>query len=97
MPSGSDWESKFLFASKKSPFLRFQVLDTYQFERLAIHDVCITPDGQRLLGFGTLLSSGAGLKPCKCRAEKQIIGACVGLSPHMSLSLICDVSLQSRP
>ncbi|KAI9509318.1 WD40-repeat-containing domain protein [Russula earlei] len=50
-----------------------RVLDVYQFERLAIHDVCITPDGQRLLGFGTLLSSGAGLKPCKCRAEKQII------------------------
>ncbi|KAI0250713.1 WD40-repeat-containing domain protein [Lactifluus subvellereus] len=50
-----------------------KVLDTYHFERLAIHDVCITPDGQRLLGFGTLLSSGAGLKPSRCRAEKQII------------------------
>ncbi|KAH9060585.1 WD40 repeat-like protein [Lactarius vividus] len=50
-----------------------RVLDTYYFERLAVHDVCITPDGQRLLGFGTLLSSGAGLKPSKCRAEKQII------------------------
>ncbi|KAH9963011.1 WD40-repeat-containing domain protein [Russula dissimulans] len=50
-----------------------KVLDTYHFERLEIHDVCITPDGQRLLGFGTLMSSGAGLKPCKCRAEKQII------------------------
>ncbi|KAI0301607.1 hypothetical protein B0F90DRAFT_1817073 [Multifurca ochricompacta] len=50
-----------------------RVLDTYHFERLAIHDVCITPDGQRLVGFGTLVSSGAGLKPSKCRAEKQII------------------------
>ncbi|KAH9177768.1 WD40 repeat-like protein [Lactarius sanguifluus] len=50
-----------------------RVLDTYHFERLAVHDVCITPDGQRLLGFGTLLSSGAGLKPSKCRSEKQII------------------------
>jgi len=50
-----------------------KVLDTYHFERLVIHDVCITPDGQRLIGFGTLLSSGTGLKPCKCRAEKQII------------------------
>ncbi|KAI9465719.1 WD40 repeat-like protein [Lactarius psammicola] len=50
-----------------------RVLDTYHFDRLAVHDVCITPDGQRLLGFGTLLSSGAGLKPSKCRAEKQII------------------------
>lgn len=50
-----------------------KVLDIYHFERLAVHDVCITPDGQRLLGFGTVLSSGAGLKPSKCRAEKQII------------------------
>ncbi|KAI9441245.1 WD40 repeat-like protein [Lactarius indigo] len=50
-----------------------RVLDTYHFERLAIHDVSITPDGLRLLGFGSLLSSGAGLKPSKCRAEKQII------------------------
>ncbi|KAH9042506.1 Quino protein amine dehydrogenase [Lactarius pseudohatsudake] len=50
-----------------------RVLDTYHFERLAVRDVCITPDGQRLLGFGTLLSSGAGLEPSKCRAEKQII------------------------
>jgi len=49
-----------------------KVLDTYIFERLAIHDVCITSDGQRLVGFGILISSGAGLKPSKCRAEKQI-------------------------
>ncbi|KAF8496482.1 WD40 repeat-like protein [Russula emetica] len=49
-----------------------KVLDTYLFERLAIHDVCITSDGQRLVGFGILISSGAGLKPSKCRAEKQI-------------------------
>ena len=77
MTPGSDWQSKFV------PNLGIgshglQVLDTYHFGRLVIHDVCITPDGQRLIGFGTLLSSGVGLKPCKCRAEKQIIGACAG-------------------
>lgn len=50
-----------------------KVLDTYHFERLAIHDVSVTPDAQRLLGVGTLQSSGDGLQPSKCRAEKQII------------------------
>jgi hypothetical protein len=78
MTPGSDWQSKFSYLSKvgaKNPALCFQVLDTYHFERLVIHDVCITPDGQRLIGYGTLLSSSAGLKPSKCRAEKQIIGA----------------------
>jgi hypothetical protein len=77
MTTGSDWQSKF-YPRYYNRILCFQVLDTYHFERLVIHDVCITPDGQRLIGFGTLLSSGAGLKPCKCRAEKQIIGACIG-------------------
>ncbi|KAI0262534.1 WD40-repeat-containing domain protein [Gloeopeniophorella convolvens] len=50
-----------------------RVLDIFSFERLAINDVCVTPDGQRLLAFGTLTSSGAGLRPSKCRAEKQLI------------------------
>ncbi|KAN0131940.1 WD40 repeat-like protein [Lactarius tabidus] len=40
-----------------------KVLDTYHFERLVIHDVSVTQDGQRLLGVGTLLSSGDGLQP----------------------------------
>ncbi|KAN0131941.1 WD40 repeat-like protein [Lactarius tabidus] len=61
------------YSDAGSQDLTGKVLDTYQFERLSVRDVCITPDGQRLLGFGTLLSSGAGLKPSKCRAEKQII------------------------
>lgn len=50
-----------------------KVLDTYHFERLVIHDVAVTQDGQRLLGVGTLLSSGDGLQPSRCRAEKRII------------------------
>ncbi len=57
-----------------------KVLDTYHFERLMIHDVSVTQDGQRLLGVGTLLSSGDGLQPSRCRAEKQII--CEYPCPH---------------
>jgi hypothetical protein len=57
-----------------------KVLDTYHFERLVIHDVSVTQDGQRLLGVGTLLSSGDGLQPSRCRAEKRII--CGFLFPH---------------
>jgi WD repeat-containing protein 26 len=49
-------------------------LDQYRFERLTIHDVTVTPDGTRMLGVGTLLSSADGRQPSKCRAEKQIIG-----------------------
>lgn len=49
------------------------MLDTYHFDRLTIHDVTVTPDGQRLLGVGTLQSSLDGLQPSKCQAEKQII------------------------
>jgi hypothetical protein len=48
-------------------------LDQYRFDRLKIHDITVTPDGQRMLGVGTLLSSHDGLHPSKCRAEKQII------------------------
>ncbi|KAI0262535.1 WD40 repeat-like protein [Gloeopeniophorella convolvens] len=50
-----------------------KVLDQYHFDRLMIHDVSVTPDGQRLLGVGTLLASTDGLQPSKCRAEKQIV------------------------
>lgn len=50
-----------------------KVLDTYHFDRLMIHDVSVTQDGQRLLGVGTLLSSSDGLQPSRCRAEKRII------------------------
>ncbi|KAI0250714.1 WD40-repeat-containing domain protein [Lactifluus subvellereus] len=50
-----------------------KVLDIYHLDRLAIHDVSVTPDGERLLAAGTLLSSGDGLQPNRCRAEKRII------------------------
>ncbi|KAH9996706.1 WD40-repeat-containing domain protein [Russula compacta] len=50
-----------------------KVLDTYHFDRLIIHDVAVTPDGERLVGVGTLLSSNDGLQPSRCRAEKRVI------------------------
>jgi hypothetical protein len=43
-----------------------------------IHDVAVTPDGERLIGVGTSLSSSDGLQPSRCRAEKRIIG----MRPH---------------
>ncbi|OCH89316.1 WD40 repeat-like protein [Obba rivulosa] len=50
-----------------------QVLDTYHFDRMTLHDVAVTQDGQRMLCVGTLMASGDGLHPSKSRAEKQII------------------------
>ncbi|KAI9441246.1 WD40 repeat-like protein [Lactarius indigo] len=47
-----------------------QDLDTYYFERLKIQEVCVTPDGQRLIGHGVSTASRDGLRPNKCRAEK---------------------------
>jgi hypothetical protein len=51
-----------------------QILDTYSFDRLHIHDVTVTEDAVRLLAVGTLLTSEDGRKPSKCRAEKRIVG-----------------------
>jgi len=51
-----------------------QVLDTYPFNRVFIHDVTITPDLQRLLGVGPILYSPKGLHPSKSRVEKQLLG-----------------------
>ncbi len=42
-----------------------------------MHDVAVTPDGERLIGVGTLLSSSDGLQPSRCRSEKRIIGKCL--------------------
>ncbi|KZT24894.1 WD40 repeat-like protein [Neolentinus lepideus HHB14362 ss-1] len=50
-----------------------RIYDSYDFDRLDLHDVAVTPDCKRLLGVGTLLESSDGLKPSKSRAEKQII------------------------
>ncbi|KAG1748304.1 quinon protein alcohol dehydrogenase-like superfamily [Suillus paluster] len=53
--------------------LNGNVLDTYHFNRVFIHDVAITPDLQRLLGVGPILYSPGGLHPSKSRVEKQLL------------------------
>ncbi|KAG1834776.1 WD40-repeat-containing domain protein [Suillus variegatus] len=53
--------------------LNGNVLDTYRFNRLFIHDVAITPDLQWLLGVGPILYSPKGLHPSKSRVEKQLL------------------------
>lgn len=50
-----------------------KVLDRYPFERLRLHDVAITPDGERLFAVATLEHSKDGFKPVKARAEKRIV------------------------
>jgi hypothetical protein len=60
-------------------FLVPQVLDTYHFNRVLIHDVAITPDLQRLLGVGPILYSPKGLHPSKSRVEKQLLGEFTGV------------------
>jgi hypothetical protein len=62
--------------------LNGNVLDTYVFERLSIHDATVTEDHVRLLAVGTLLKSEDGYEPSKCRAEKRIIGK----HPHYVVS-----------
>ncbi|KAF8636918.1 hypothetical protein AX17_003169 [Amanita inopinata Kibby_2008] len=49
------------------------VLDTYNFGNMKLHDVAISPDSTRLLGVGPLLRSPAGLRPSKSRAEKRLV------------------------
>ncbi|KAG2156855.1 WD40-repeat-containing domain protein [Suillus bovinus] len=53
--------------------LNGNVLDTYRFNRVFIHDVAITHDLQRLLCVGPILYSPKGLHPSKSRVEKQLL------------------------
>ncbi|KAJ3554822.1 hypothetical protein NM688_g2905 [Phlebia brevispora] len=53
--------------------LNGQVLDSYNTDRITIHDVAVTEDAQRMLCVGVLLASADGYKPKKSRAEKQIL------------------------
>ncbi|KAF8146964.1 hypothetical protein K438DRAFT_1944325 [Mycena galopus ATCC 62051] len=53
--------------------LRGNILDQYDFGRMKLHDVAVTPDGTRLLGVGPLLESPTGLHPSKSPAEKRLV------------------------
>ncbi|KZV75898.1 WD40 repeat-like protein [Peniophora sp. CONT] len=47
-------------------------VDVFHFDRLKIHDVSVTPDGARMLGVGTMLTTKEGIYP-NDSTEKQII------------------------
>ncbi|KAG6908170.1 hypothetical protein DXG01_005870 [Tephrocybe rancida] len=49
------------------------ILDQYDFGRMKLHDVAVTPDSLRLIGVGPLLESPDGLQPSKSRAEKRLV------------------------
>lgn len=51
-----------------------QVLESYQLERMVLHDVAVMDDSHRMLCVGGLLASADGMQPKKSRAEKQILG-----------------------
>ncbi|KAG0697744.1 WD40-repeat-containing domain protein [Suillus ampliporus] len=71
-------ETQFLSVEGSEVFkldIRGQVLDSYHFGRIQLHNVAVTPDGQRLLGVGPLLSAPNGMHPSRTtRVEKRIIG-----------------------
>lgn len=54
------------------------VIDTFEFERMVLHDVAIMqdPHWQYLLCIATLAASPDGLKPSMSREERQIVGKC---------------------
>ncbi|KAJ7742718.1 WD40 repeat-like protein [Mycena maculata] len=52
--------------------LRGNVLEQYDFGKMKLHDVAVTPDGVRLLGVGPLLESPTGRQPSKSPAEKRL-------------------------
>ena len=64
---------------------------TYVFDNMDLHDVAVTPDEQRLLCVGTLMSSPGGLNPRMSKEEKRI----VGVSPPPPIS--CRIYLNSKP
>ncbi|KAG6901760.1 hypothetical protein C0995_008235 [Termitomyces sp. Mi166 len=62
-----------VLADKEFQDLTGKVLDQYDFGRMKLHDVAITPDSLRLIGVGPLLESPDGLQPSKSRAEKRLV------------------------
>ncbi|KAG1850771.1 hypothetical protein C8R48DRAFT_778116 [Suillus tomentosus] len=62
------------FSVEGSDDIQGKVLDLYHFGRIQLHNVAVTPDGQRLLGVGPLLAAPNGLHPSRTtRIEKRII------------------------
>jgi WD40 repeat protein len=54
--------------------IRGRVLESYHFGGIQLHNVAVTPDGQRLLGVGPLLAAPNGMHPSRTtRVEKCIV------------------------
>ncbi|KAG2052733.1 WD40 repeat-like protein [Suillus hirtellus] len=54
--------------------IKGRVLDSYHFGGIQLHNVAVTPDGQRLLGVGPLLAAPNGMHPSRTtRVEKCIV------------------------
>jgi len=67
---------------------------TYVFDNMDLHNVAVTPDEQRLLGVGTLMSSPTGLNPRMSKEEKRIAGACSPPPISCCIYLNNNLSLQ---
>ena len=52
-----------------------KIVDSYHFDNMAIRDVAITPDEEKMICVVSLLASPTGVKPSVSGQEKQIIGA----------------------
>jgi len=50
-----------------------RIIDKYPFDRLKLHDIAITKDGERFFAVATLEHSRDGYKPVKARSEKRIV------------------------
>ncbi|KAF5379166.1 hypothetical protein D9615_006004 [Tricholomella constricta] len=53
--------------------LNGNIIEQYDFGRMKLLDVAVTPDSSRLIGVGPLLESPTGLQPSKSRAEKRLV------------------------
>jgi len=63
---------------------------THVFKNMDLHNVAVTPDGQRLIGVGTLIRSPNGLNPRMSKEEKRIAGA------HSPPPISCCIHLNNN-
>lgn len=51
-----------------------KVLHTHSLDRLALQDVAVTDDDERMLGVAILRETKGGLQPSMSRVEKRVVG-----------------------
>ncbi|KAG2144664.1 WD40-repeat-containing domain protein [Suillus bovinus] len=80
-PEFSNWSVQLIMTSVLPGYswihyqdIKGRVLDSYHFGGIQLHNVAVTPDGQRLLGVGPLLAAPNGMHPSRTtRVEKCIV------------------------